>query len=93
MSKSKQGENLRPPINYVQSICLLTHNPQLHNSCILNFGHSNWSWRFWKWWYKVKCEWYIKRIGNECIAINISNIETTVLNTIENEHHDGFRDL
>jgi hypothetical protein len=41
MSKSKQGENLRPPINYVQSICLRTHDPQLHNSCIVNFGHSN----------------------------------------------------
>ena len=43
MSKSKQGENLRPPINYVQSICLLSHNPQLHNSCIVNFGQYNWS--------------------------------------------------
>ena len=32
-------------------------------------------------------------IVNECIAISISNIETTVLNTIENQHHDGFRDL
>ena len=32
-------------------------------------------------------------IGNECIAINILYIETTVLNTIENEQHDGFRDL
>ena len=32
-------------------------------------------------------------IVNECIAISILNIETTVLNTIENQHHDGFRDL
>ena len=36
---------------------------------------------------------YKKQIVNACIAISISNIETTVLNTIENQHHDGFRDL
>ena len=32
-------------------------------------------------------------IVNACIAIGILNKETTVLNTIENQHHDGFRDL